>query len=140
MRWIGERRLDIGCHPDPALVQPIRIRRGAVAENLPRRDLLVSPDHALFIDGLLVPARLLQNGATIRRETAFSVVHYFHLELDTHDLLLAEGMPAESYLDTGNRGTFENAGLPLVLHPDLATDDAQRRRESEVVRYLCGGC
>jgi hypothetical protein len=52
-----------------------------------------------------------------------AAVEYFHVELDRHAILLAEGLPAESYLDTGNRGFFANAGAPLVLHPDL-TDEA----------------
>jgi Hint domain len=57
-------------------------------------------------------------------------VTYYHVELDAHDIVLAEGLEAESYLDTGNRAMFENAGLPLILHPDLTNDQARRERES----------
>jgi hypothetical protein len=120
VRWIGNRRIDFTRHPDPSRAQPIRIRRDAIATGMPSRDLLVSPDHALFIDGSLVLARLLLNGGSIVREANARAVHYFHVELDAHDILFADGMPAESYLDTGNRSMFENAGLPLVLHPDLS--------------------
>jgi hypothetical protein len=120
VRWIGNRRIDFTRHPDPSRVQPVRIRRDAIATGMPSRDLLVSPDHALFIDGGLVVARLLLNGGSIVRDANARAVHYFHVELDAHDILFADGMPAESYLDTGNRGMFENAGLPLVLHPDLS--------------------
>jgi hypothetical protein len=127
VRWIGSRRIDFTRHPDPSRAQPIRIRRDAIATGMPSRDLLVSPDHALFIDGHLVLARLLLNGGSIVREANARAVHYFHVELDEHDILFADGMPAESYLDTGNRGMFENAGLPLMLHPDLSGQ--QRRRE-----------
>ncbi len=119
VRWIGNRRIDFTRHPDPSRAQPIRIRRDAIATGMPNRDLLVSPDHALFIDGGLVVARLILNGGSIVREANARAVHYFHVELDAHDILFADGMPAESYLDTGNRGMFENAGLPLILHPDL---------------------
>jgi len=129
VRWIGERRLDLTRHPDPATVSPIRILRGAVGPDVPRRDLLVSPDHAMFLDGLLIPARLLVNGATILRETGLPTAHYFHVELDTHGILIAEGAPSESYLDTGNRGLFDNAGVPLVLHPDFLSKDGQAIRE-----------
>ena len=120
VRWIGNRRIDFTRHPDPSRVQPIRIRRDAIATGMPNRDLLVSPDHALFIDGGLVAARLLLNGGSVVREANTRAVHYFHVELDAHDILFADGMPAESYLDTGNRGMFENAGLPMILHPDLS--------------------
>ena len=130
VRWIGHRRIDLARHPDPRLAQPIRIRADAFADGVPKRDLLVSPDHALLIDGMLIPARLLANGATVLRDPGFSTIQYFHVELDRHDILLAEGLPAESFLDTGNRGIFENAAAPLVLHPDFPLPDGQARREA----------
>lgn len=126
IRWIGWRHIDLARHPDPRLVHPIRIAAGAFAEGLPARDLRVSPDHALFVDGLLVPARLLVNRGSITQDTTRASVTYFHIELDAHDILLAEGLAAESYLDTGNRGMFANADVPLILHPDL-TGQAGRR-------------
>jgi hypothetical protein len=103
-------------------VAPIRIRRGAFADNMPHRDLLLSPDHAVFVDGRLICARQLVNGSTIRQQNGGASVEYFHVELDAHAILVAEGLPAESYLNTGNRGFFANSGKPLVLHPDL-TDE-----------------
>jgi autotransporter-associated beta strand protein len=114
VRWIGRRHLDLTRHPTPDHVQPIRIRANAFADNAPHRDLLVSPDHAVLCEGVpgggvLVPARLLLNGASIVRDTHHRAVTYYHVELETHDLLLAEGLPAESYLDTGNRAAFANA-------------------------------
>lgn len=130
VRWIGRRHLDLTRHAEPRKVQPIRILAGALGAGLPRRDLLVSPDHAMLLDGLLIPARLLLNDATIRREERWRAVTYHHVELDSHDVLLAEGAAAESYLDTGNRHTFENAEVPMLLHPDLS-DDGQQRREAE---------
>jgi hypothetical protein len=122
IKWIGRRRIDLMAHPCPETVAPIRIQRDAFADNTPHTDLLVSPDHALLVDGKLIAARQLVNGTTIRQETTWTAVEYFHVELDHHAILLAEGLPAESYLDTGNRGFFANSGEPLVLHPDL-TDE-----------------
>ncbi len=128
--WIGHRRIDLTRHPDPDLARPIRIAADAFGDGEPLRDLLVSPDHAIAADGMLIPARLLLNGATITRDARRRAIHYFHIELDRHDILLAEGLPAESYLDCGNRGVFENAKAPLELHPDLCVAYQQVRRET----------
>jgi Hint domain len=128
VRWVGFRALDLTGHPAPEQAQPIRIAAGAFADNVPSRDLLLSPDHAVLRDGLLIPVKLLRNDASIARETDCRRVTYYHVELDTHDILLAEGLAAESYIDTGNRGIFQNADGPLNLHP--AFDDAQAQREA----------
>ncbi len=63
--------------------------------------------------------KCLTNGSTVRIEARRSVT-YFHVELDRHDIVLAEGLPTESYLDTGDRTSFENGGAALVLHPDFS--------------------
>jgi hypothetical protein len=130
IRWIGHRHLDLTRHPDPFRVQPVRIRAGAFGEDAPRRDLLLSPDHALPLEGVLIVARMLVNGGSIIRDTGFDHVTYYHLELDAHDILLAENLPAESYLDTGNRGMFVNGDMPLLLHPDFTNKQSRREAES----------
>ena len=107
VHWVGHRRIGCTARPDDA---PIRIRAGALGGNLPRRDLVVSPDHALFLDGVLVPAGLLVDGVRIVCDDAERVT-YHHVELERHAILLAEGAPAESYLDTGNRARFANCTL-----------------------------
>ncbi len=126
VRWIGRRRIDVAAQPQPALVLPIRIRRDAFADGIPRRDLLVSPDHAVFTDGVLIPARQLVNHATILQQTGLATVEYFHVELDRHALLLSEGLATESYLDTGNRALFANAGLATLLHPEFTVNAGLR--------------
>ena len=130
VKWIGRRRIDLTTHPRPETVAPIRIQRGAFADDMPHTDLLVSPDHAIFVDGRLICARQLINGTTIRQEKGLSAVEYFHVELDAHAILLAEGLPAESYLNTGNRGFFANSEDPLVLHPDLTDETDYPARET----------
>jgi hypothetical protein len=119
VEWIGRRRTNLVRHPRPEAVQPVRIAAGALADGVPARDLIVSPDHAMFLDGLLVPAKALINGANITQLTRKTVT-YYHIELAAHGVLLAEGAAAESYLETGNRGAFENGGAALTLHPDFA--------------------
>jgi hypothetical protein len=119
VRWIGQRRMNLRQHPQPNLVAPIRVRRHAFGTDMPSRDLLLSPDHCLFVEGKLIPAKLLINDLTIVQERDIAAVHYYHVELDRHAVLFAEGLPAESYLDTGNRAMFANAGLALVLHPEF---------------------
>jgi hypothetical protein len=107
--WVGRRRLDLAGHPDPELVAPVRLRAGALGGGLPRRDLVVSPDHCLALSGCLVRAYRLVNGTSIVQERDRADVEYFHLELPAHALLLAEGVAAESYLDEGARGFFDPA-------------------------------
>ena len=105
VRWIGRTSVVLARHPRPWDVAPVRIRADALAPGKPGRDLLLSPDHAVLVEGVLIPVRYLVNGATIRQEWADAIT-YLHVELDGHDVLLAEGLPCESYLDTGNRGAF----------------------------------
>ena len=122
VHWIGRRRIDTGAHPRPCECRPIRIRRDAIAPGRPHRDLLVSPDHAVFLDGMLIPAKLLVNGMTIVQDDIIRHVEYFHVELDRHSILVSEGLETESYLDTGNRAVFENAGLAMTLHPAFSVE------------------
>lgn len=103
--WAGSGRMDVtrnGC--DDGF--PVRIRAGAFADGSPRRDLLVTPEHCLLVDGGLIPARMLVNGASILVDRSMPTYAFFHIELDRHGILLAEALPVESYLDTGNRHLF----------------------------------
>ena len=119
VRWLGHRRIDCRRHPRPAEVWPVRVEAGAFGPGLPVRDLRLSPDHAVFVEGVLIPIRHLVNGRTIRQEQVPDVT-YWHVELPRHDVIFAEGLPAESYLDTANRDAFDNAGTVLRLHPGFA--------------------
>ena len=139
VKWVGHRRINLTRHPRAEIMAPIRIERDAFSEGMPHSDLMVSPDHAVFVDGVLICAKQLVNGSTIRRERDWTAVDYYHVELDQHAILLAEGLPAESYLDTGNRGFFANSsGQPMVLHPDLTDETAYPTREVDSVFRSCG--
>jgi hypothetical protein len=116
--WLGHRRIACSKHPKPADVWPVRVRAGSFGEAMPHRELFLSPDHAVFAESVLIPVKHLINGATIVQEPRDTVT-YWHVELDRHDLILAEGLPCESWLDTGNRGMFAN-GAVTELHPSFA--------------------
>ncbi len=118
--WVGRRRVDCANHADPDLMRPIRVRAHAFGIGLPARDLLLSPDHAVFVDGLLIPVRLLVNHASIAIAKNVRTVEYVHVELPAHDILLAEGLPAESYLDTGHRATLLPSGAAVRPNPSEA--------------------
>jgi hypothetical protein len=118
IRWIGRRAYKTRfarCNPD---VAPIRIAANALADGVPSRDLYVSPLHAMFIDGVLVPATDLVNGATISEQPATRDIEYFHIELAEHAVLLANGAPSESFVDDDSRMIFHNAYDYFALYPD----------------------
>ncbi len=116
--WIGRTPVNCAAHPDPESVWPVRVSAGAFGPGMPVRDLFLSPDHAVFVNDVLVPVKYLIDGtfiAQVKRDR----VTYFHVELREHDVILAEDLPVESYLDAGDRTNFENAGGVVRLHPDF---------------------
>jgi T5SS/PEP-CTERM-associated repeat protein len=117
--WIGQRTVDCARHPRPETVWPVRVRAGAFGANVPVRDLYLSPDHAVLVNGVLVPVKLLINRASIAQVKA-DRVRYFHVELPRHAVIEAEGLPVESYLDTGDRTNFRQDGEAMRLFPDFA--------------------
>ncbi|MBU6449417.1 MAG: Hint domain-containing protein [Rhodospirillales bacterium] len=108
VRWMGRRVVDMQ-FADLARNLPVRIKAGALGNGLPTQDLMVSPDHAMFLDGILVQAGAMVNGTSIVREgnmpTRFT---YYHIETAEHDLILAEGAPTETFVDNIDRMAFDN--------------------------------
>lgn len=118
--WCGSRRIDCRWHPNPQAALPVCIEPNAFGPGLPRHPLFLSPDHAVFAAGILVPIRYLLNGSTVRQVDVPEVT-YHHIELETHDVVLADGLPCETFLDTGNRATLignDPAGPSLPGIPD----------------------
>ncbi len=111
IKWIGRRSFRSSGRDWPADIKPIRIARSAIADGVPYRDLYVSPWHFLYFDGHLMPAKDLVNGVTIVAalpEDA-AAVEYFHILLDSHDVILAEGVAAETLLlKAGDHEYFSN--------------------------------
>ena len=117
--WVGHRTVSCRRHPDRRSVWPVRVGAGAFADGVPSCDLWLSPDHAVYANDVLIPIKGLVNGTTIA-QVPRDVVTYWHVELPRHDILLAEGLPVESYLDTGDRAAFANGGAVVRLWPDFA--------------------
>ncbi len=108
VRWIGHRAVATR-FADPLKAMPIRLKAGALGNHIPRQDLLVSPCHALMIDGVLIQAGALVNGISIVRESAMpEVFTYYHIELADHALVLANGAAAETFVDNADRMGFDN--------------------------------
>ena len=131
--WIGQRSLSLVDHLSRRELWPVRVAAGAFADGVPLRDLWLSPEHAVFAQGALVPIKLLINGASILQCPRHRVT-YWHVELARHDLIVSEGMPSESYLDTGNRSDFENGGPAIAMHPEFANEVWNARACLEQIR------
>ena len=116
--WIGRQTVST-VFADPLRVLPIRIKAGALDENAPLRDFLLSPDHAILIGKILIQAGALVNGSSIIRETNVPTTFtYYHVELDDHSLILAENTPAETFVDNVDRFAFDNWTEHQALYPE----------------------
>lgn len=124
IRWIGRRSYSQLTATSDREVLPIRIRRAALGDDVPARDLWVSPEHAMFINGMLIPAALLVNGVSIVQEESVDELTYFHLEFDAHTIIYAEGAPTESFVDDDSRAMFDNAAQYRELYPDSSKEPA----------------
>jgi hypothetical protein len=93
----------------------------AFGRGLPARPLFLSPDHAVFAETVLIPAKYLINGSSVV-QVPVDRVTYLHIELERHAVILAEGMPSESYLDTGDRPFFTQGGAVTALHPGWGSE------------------
>jgi len=119
IKWIECRYIECRLHPQPRDVWPVRIATGAFAPAVPTCDLWLSPDHAIFFDDMLIPVKYLINGGTIAQE-ACDEVTYYHIELAEHDIIFAEGLEVESYLDVTDRSNYENGGKIIQLFPNFS--------------------
>ena len=125
IRWIGRRAYAGRFANGNRDVLPVCFVAGALGDGLPRRDLWVSPRHAMFIDGMLIPAEQLVNGASVFQARTVELVEYFHVELASHDVILAEGAPSETFVDDCSRGMFGNAREFAILYPDAPRSKRQ---------------
>ncbi len=146
--WLGQWQLDLDRNPSTRTLRPVCIKAGALALGVPHRDLYVSPDHSMFLDDVFIPAQFLVNGTTITQPPREGVVTYYHVQVEPHDIIMANGAACESFLDIGNASSFqktktleeprswEDACAPIILSgPQLASVRlALQRRAHELTR------
>ena len=114
--WVGVGRV-LATRGRRTAATPVIVRKGALADNVPHHDLRVTKGHAVYLDDVLIPIEFLVNHRSIVWDDRAQEVELYHLELDTHDVLLANGAPAESYRDDGNRWLFRNANSGWDMPP-----------------------
>jgi hypothetical protein len=117
VKWIGRQTLGKWHHAPH--MQPVRIQAGALGNGLPHSDLTVTADHGMVIDGYVINASALVNGHSIdwvpmaELEDRFTV---YHIETEAHDVILANGAPAETFIDYRDRRAFDNFDEYLALY------------------------
>jgi len=130
IKWIGRRSYGGRFVMGRKDILPVCIKAGALDENVPKRDLWISPNHAMYFndrhrDGVLIEARDLLNGVSIVQAEYAETVEYIHIELGSHDVIIAEGAFSESFIDDDDRGLFVNAHEYRAMYPDAAAAPAQ---------------
>jgi len=113
--WTGKATVNhIDRTGTPLADYPVRFTAGSMGDNTPYEDLLVTPEHCMYVDGHLIPARMLVNGDSIYHDISLVTYEYFHFQTEVHSIVSANGALAETYLDTGNRSKFhEETGSSL---------------------------
>jgi hypothetical protein len=144
VKWIGYQTCEPGAVANPLRGNPVLIKAGALGNNLPTQDLYISPDHSLFVDGLLINAGALVNDISIIKTEPTETFVYHSIELENHALLTVEGTLAESYLPhQESRENYDNGseydrlypnGTNLMLWP---MDYPRISSKAKVPNYIC---
>jgi autotransporter passenger strand-loop-strand repeat protein len=125
IKWIGRRSYSGRFTFGQTQILPVCITAGALDDGVPGRDLWVSPNHALYLEDVLIEARDLVNGVSIFQAERVAAIEYFHIELDSHEVIIAEAAYAESFIDNDSRGLFHNAHEYWALYADAAAGAAR---------------
>lgn len=131
VKWIGHRTYEAEFGASEAFVRPVVFKAGSLGGGLPVRDLRVSPQHGMLIDGAMVPAAALVNGVSIVREEDPGDISYFHIELEGHEAVFAEGAASETFVDHNSRAMFDNADEFNLLYGTAGERPAEQPRLEE---------
>ncbi|WP_069384379.1 Hint domain-containing protein [Halomonas caseinilytica] len=117
VKWLG--RQTIGRLTASGNNAPVRVREGALAPGKPNRDLILTASHGLVIDDLVINAGALVNHDSIdyvpNRELPDTVT-YYHIETENHEVVIANGTEAETYIDYIDRQGFDNYAEYVALY------------------------
>lgn len=140
VKWIGRQQVRPFLMSERA--EPVRLRAHALGQGLPHSDLTVTADHGLVLDGLVINAGALVNGDSIAYVPAADLpvsdvtgrFTVYHLETEGHEVLIANGLPAETFIDVAGRKGFENYAQYLELYgverviPEMKNDRITTQR------------
>ena len=121
VKWIGRQTVSTRFGPAERLM-PVRFAAGSLGDGLPHSDLTVTADHAMLVDGVLCNAGALVNGTTITQvplaemSDSFTV---YHVETEAHEIIMANGAPAETFIDNVSRSVFDNFAEFDALYGDV---------------------
>ncbi|MBY6122079.1 Hint domain-containing protein [Mameliella alba] len=138
VKWIGRQTLHKRFTPAERFA-PVRVRAGALGQGVPHSDLVLTADHALILDGLAVNAGALVNGTTITRDPLANLperVTYYHVETEGHEVILANGAAAETFVDYLGRRAFDNFAEYLALYGEDRTILEMNRPRVRSARHL----
>jgi hypothetical protein len=125
IKWIGKRSYGGRFIMGRKDILPICFKTGSLGDGVPKRDLWISPHHAMYLQGVLIEARDLVNELTVTQAEQVDEVEYFHIELESHDVIVAEGALSETFVDDDSRSMFNNAHEYKGLYPDAAVAEAR---------------
>lgn len=125
--WVGRKTITVRPDlPDDEAGYPVHILKDAIADGVPYKDMLITAEHCLLLDGHFVPARMLINGRSVFYDRSMHRFDIYHVETEKHSVLLADGMPSESFLNTENHGNFRRKGqiVSITAARNQTWDDA----------------
>ena len=139
IKWIGTRSYGGRFIMGRKDILPVCFKAGSLGDDAPRHDLWISPRHAMYFENesgsVLVEAKDLINGVSIVQAEQVDEVEYFHIELETHDVILAEGALSETFVDDDSRAMFHNAHEYALLYPEDVARPARYRAPRLEIGY-----
>jgi len=121
VKWIGRQTVSTRFGPAERLM-PVRFAAGSLGEGVPHTDLTVTADHGMLVDGVICHAGALVNGTTITRVSFAEMGEtytVYHIETEEHEIILANGARAETFIDNVSRRVFDNYAEFEALYGDV---------------------